>query len=148
MVDVQTVSIVVASASVVVGVVYYALQLRHQNRMRQLDLVMRLNTVWVGGDFLSAYAKVMDRDVKEYDTATLGDFSKWIPEMQIGVFFNDVAFLVHKGLADLEVVDTLFPVIAAWEKLEPLVAKLRKFRNDPTYYGWLEHLYNELKKRE
>jgi hypothetical protein len=67
--------------------------------------------------------------------------------MQIGVFFNDVAFLVHKGLANLEVVDTLFPVVAAWEKLEPSVAKLRKFRNDPTYYGWLEYLYNELKKR-
>jgi len=148
MVDIQTVSIVVASASVVVGVVYYALQLRHQNRMRQVDLVMRLNTIWVGSDFLKAYATVMDRDVKEYETATLGNFSKWIPEMQIGVFFNDVAFLVHRGLADLEVVDTLFPVVAAWEKLEPLVAKLRKFRNDPTYYGWLEYLYNELKKRE
>jgi len=51
-------------------------------------------------------------------------------------------------LADLEVVDKLFPVIAAWEKLELLVAKLRKFRNDPTYHGWLEYLYNELKKRE
>jgi hypothetical protein len=148
MVDVQTVSIVVASASVVVGVIYYALQLRNQNRMRQVDLVMRLNTVWVGSDFLKAYATVMDRDVKEYETASLGNFSKWIPEMQIGVFFNDVAFLVHKGLADLEVVDTLFPVVAAWEKLEPLVAKLREFRNDPTYYGWLEYLYNELKKRE
>ena len=27
---------------------YYALQLMNQNRMRQIDLVMRLNTVWVG----------------------------------------------------------------------------------------------------
>lgn len=87
----------VASASVVVGVVYYALQLRNQNRMRQIDLVMRLNTVWVGRGFLEAYATVMDRDVKEYDTAGLTNFSKWIPEMQIGIFFNDVAFWCTKA---------------------------------------------------
>lgn len=147
MVDVQTVSIVIASASVVVGVVYYALQLKHQNRMRQIDLVMRLNTIWVGKDFLEAYARVMDRDSKEYDTASLGNFSRWTAEMQIGIFFNDMAFLVYRGLADLEVVDTLFPVVATWEKLQPLVAKLREFRNDPTYYEYLERLYDELKKR-
>jgi len=48
-VDVQTVSIAIASASVVVGVVYYALQLRHQAKARQdmvkarhADVFMRL----------------------------------------------------------------------------------------------------------
>jgi len=48
-VDIQTVSIAIASASVVAGVVYYALQLRHQARTRQdvvkarqVDLLMRL----------------------------------------------------------------------------------------------------------
>jgi len=33
MVDIQTASITVASASVVAGVIYYALQIRHQNRV-------------------------------------------------------------------------------------------------------------------
>jgi len=42
MVDVQTVSIVIASASVVAGVVYYALQIRHQAKMRQTDFIVRL----------------------------------------------------------------------------------------------------------
>lgn len=49
MVDVQTISVAIASASVVAGVIYYSLQVRHQNlqiqqqnKMRQTDLVIRL----------------------------------------------------------------------------------------------------------
>jgi len=34
-IDIQTISIMLASASVIAGVVYYALQLRHQSKMRQ-----------------------------------------------------------------------------------------------------------------
>jgi hypothetical protein len=41
-VDVQTVSIAIASASVVAGIVYYSLQIRHQTKARQTGLVMRL----------------------------------------------------------------------------------------------------------
>jgi len=37
MVDVQTVSIVVASASVVAWIIYYAFQVRHQSKVRQTD---------------------------------------------------------------------------------------------------------------
>jgi hypothetical protein len=41
MVDVQTVSIAIASASIVIAVVYYILQIQHQKKMRQTDLIMR-----------------------------------------------------------------------------------------------------------
>ena len=46
MVDIQTVSITIASASVVAGVVYYALQLKHQSRIRQTELVTRLYSIY------------------------------------------------------------------------------------------------------
>jgi len=49
MVDIQTLSIAIASTSVVAGVVYYVLQIRHQTKLRQTDLVMsytRLTIVW------------------------------------------------------------------------------------------------------
>ena len=55
MVDIQTVSIAIASASVVAGVVYYALQLRHQDKMRHLDLFMRLYSTWGSEDMLNAH---------------------------------------------------------------------------------------------
>jgi hypothetical protein len=57
----------------------------------------------------------------------------------------------EKGLvpvADFEFISALFPAEAAWKKLRFLVARVRKSRNDQTYYEWFEYLYNEMKKRE
>jgi len=42
MVDVQTVSIAVASAGVFAAAIYYILQLKHQSKVRQTDLLVRL----------------------------------------------------------------------------------------------------------
>jgi hypothetical protein len=39
-VDIQTVSIAIASASIVVAVVYYILQIQHQKKVRQTDLII------------------------------------------------------------------------------------------------------------
>ena len=50
-VDIQTVSIAIASASVVAGVVYYALQIRHQAKMRQTDFIVRLYSTYGSKEF-------------------------------------------------------------------------------------------------
>jgi hypothetical protein len=42
MVDVTEISAIVAAAGVLVGVVYYILDMRNQAKIRQTDLVMRL----------------------------------------------------------------------------------------------------------
>jgi hypothetical protein len=42
MVDVQTISIAIASAGVFAAAIYYIFQIRHQDKMRHLDLFMRL----------------------------------------------------------------------------------------------------------
>jgi hypothetical protein len=47
MVDIQTVSIAIASASVVAGIVYYAFQVRHQTKIRRTDLLTRLYSIMV-----------------------------------------------------------------------------------------------------
>jgi len=62
LVDVSTLSIAIASASVVVGVVYYALQIRHQARMRQTALVMTLYSTFSSREFQDAWAEVRKSD--------------------------------------------------------------------------------------
>jgi hypothetical protein len=42
MVDITEISAVVAAAGVLVGVVYYVLEVRHQTRIRQTDFITRL----------------------------------------------------------------------------------------------------------
>jgi hypothetical protein len=62
----QTVSIAIASASVVAGVVYYALQLRHQIKQRQTDLLVRLFSMTMTKDFGEAWEKVLEREILDY----------------------------------------------------------------------------------
>jgi hypothetical protein len=73
-VDIQTASIAIASASVVVGVVYYALQLRNQNRMRQTDLLMRLYAIFTSREFEEAWYKVLCLEFKDYEKRALSFF--------------------------------------------------------------------------
>ena len=158
MVDIQTVSIVIASASVVAGVIYYALQIRHQNRMRQTDLVMRLYSILGSMEFWEALTKVMmmkfenyDEYRKKYAPSPTGFSEK--PEVialgPVGIFFQGVGVLLHMKLIDINLATRLFgtSTIYTWEKMKPII---EGFRRDgyPQLFSEFEYLYNEMKKRK
>jgi hypothetical protein len=56
----QTVSIAIASAGVFVAAVYYILQIRHQTKIRQTDLVIRLYSTYGSKEFQEAWATVRE----------------------------------------------------------------------------------------
>jgi len=66
MVDIQTVSIVIASAGVFAAAMYYILQIRHQSKLRQTDLAMRLYSTWQSKEFSEATLKVWNLKFKDY----------------------------------------------------------------------------------
>jgi len=153
MVDIQTVSIAVASASVTVAAIYYVWQIRHQTKMRQTDLVMRLYSTYYSKEFTEAGARYLAADFKNYD-----DFAKkygpipsenpvQIAFSMIATFYEGIGELLHKKLIDIEIVEDLFAVELYWTKAEPLMKDLRK-QFGPRVYEWFEYLYNEMKKRE
>ena len=155
MVDIQTISIAVASASVVAGVIYYSLQIRHQslqikqqNNMRQTDLIMRLYSNYGSRGFQDDFWKVMNREYKDFD-----DYERhygWAEAVEIGTFFEGIGILLKRRLVDIQLVDDLFttPIKLSWEKMKILVEDSRKHWNSPAAYEWFQYLYNEMKKRE
>ncbi|MDI6691041.1 MAG: hypothetical protein QME50_04120 [Candidatus Bathyarchaeota archaeon] len=72
MVDLSTVSIVVASAGVFAATIYYILQIRHQTKLRQTEMVMRLYATFGSAEFQNAYRKIMDLEFENY-----ADALKW-----------------------------------------------------------------------
>jgi len=148
MVDIQTVSIAVASASVVAGIIYYSLQIRHQTKARQTDLVVRLYTTFGGKEMRQTWERVTTREDVDFSTYQskfgLSDVN------EIGWFFEGVGVLLHKKLIDIAVVDDLFssPIKISWEKLKPIAEGERKHYGRPQIWEWWEYLYNEMKKRE
>ena len=154
-VDIQTVSITVASASVVVGVVYYALQIRHQTRVRQTDLVVRLYSLWTSDDFLEAMLKVTNLEYEDYTdfSKKYGPLSSETPVniafFKVANYFDELGTLLHRGLIDADMVsEFLTPsTLHAWNKMKPAIEGFRK-DTGRTFLRWFEYFYTEMKKRE
>jgi hypothetical protein len=146
-VDIQTVSIAVASASVTLAAIYYIWQIRHQNRMRKTDLLVRLFSTLMSKDWVEAWEKVRDRETLDYN-----DYKEkygFVEVNEIYLFLDQLGRLLQKGLIDLD----LLPLEAGqisnmWEKLSPMVEGSRKKFNEPKMGCGFEYLYNEVKKRE
>jgi len=154
MVDIQTVSIAIASASVVAGVVYYSLQIRNQNlqirqqtKTRQTDLLVRLFSTIMSKDWLEAWEKVRDRETLDYD-----DYKEkygLVEANEVYVYLDQLGRLLQKGLIDLDLLPLETGQISImWEKLNPILEGSRKNLNEPKVGQGFEYLYNEMKKRE
>jgi hypothetical protein len=156
--DIPSISAVVAAIGVLVGVVLAVFELRNLVRQRQTDLVMRLYLTWASdeykrglGPFLGLEIKDYDSFVEKYGSITSPERSLvWTDVDRYTWFFNGIGYLVHYRFADVKQIDDLFGygVIVMWEKTKPLVEGWRKLLNIPKSMQWFEFLYDEMKKRE
>jgi len=150
-VEVQTISIAIASAGVFAAAVYYILQIRHQTRIRQTDLIMRLYSRYGSEGFQRTSEKIRKRlkgeALKFHDYEEKYGFGEWIA---VGTFFEGIGILLHRKLIDIALVDDLFtaPVNMAWNTMKDSIIEARKEYGQPTIFEWFEYLYNEMKKRE
>jgi len=148
MVDLQTISIAIASAGVFAAAIYYIFQIRHQTRIRQTDLVMKLYSQFTSLEFQKIWYEVLKREAKDYydyeKKYRLAEFTA------IGIFFEGIGILLKRKLIDIELVDDMFttPIKWTWEKMKDIGLEWRKVRNQPEIFEWFEYLYNEMKKKE
>ena len=151
--EVQTVSIAIASAGVFAASIYYIFQIRHQTKLRQTDIVMRLYSIYSSKEFSEASIRYMTADFKNYNEfvekygSIPSENPVQIAYLTVATFFEGIGELLHKRLFDIEIVEDLFAVQLHWKKVEPLIMDLRK-QFGPKYNQWFEYLHNELKKKE
>ena len=152
MVDITEISAIVAAAGVLIGVVYYVLDMRNQTRQRQTDMVMRLYTTFGSAEFQRAYQKVRSLEFRDYSdyVKKFGEDLQVKEEMYtVTIFFEGIGLLAKKKLIEMELVDCLFgyPIRVTWEKVATPVKGLRETDKDSGICEWFEYLYNEMKKR-
>jgi hypothetical protein len=148
MVDLTEISAIVAAAGVLVGVVYYILDIRHQTRIRQTDLVMRLYSTRGSKEFQEAVKNVMTAKPENYKDYE--NWWKWSDFIEVLIFFEGIGILLHRKLIDIKLADDLFSTLikASWEKIRLVVENVRKYNSSPAIAEYFEYLYNEMKKRE
>ena len=163
MVDIETVSVSLAALSVVLGVIYYILNLRDQKRnmkltleTRQAQLFMQINAQWRDRDFIKRFYDMLNNwkytDVKDFWSKYGQDVNEdaFVTMVEIGWYFESVGQLLRDGLIDVKLVDAMYSdrLIRLWEKSYTIIEGLRKVHHNPDYYGNYEYLYKELKRRQ
>ena len=154
MVDISTVSIVVASAGVFSAAIYYILQIRYQTKLRQTEMVMRLYATFGSAEFQNVYQKIMSLEFEDYADA-LKRYATNRAEISsaatsVGTFFEGIGVLVKRRLISMDLVDDLFGtmILDTWEKFKPLVKGRREQEETTETLQWFEYLYNEMLKRK
>ena len=154
MVEVYEISAVVAAAGVLIGVVYYVLEMMHQEKMRKTDLVISLYSTWESKEFSEATLKTWNLEFKDFDDF-VKKYGPWYSDTEVyaalrmvGSFFELIGILLSSNLVDVKMVANTFriPIETTWVKIKPLVEGGRKIYGPYLYYNF-EYLYNEMKKR-
>jgi hypothetical protein len=148
MLDIPSISAIIAAAGVLVGVLFTYEQVRDLVRNRQTELVMSLYRDFGNKDFQEAWQKIMSSEYKDYhDYAEKCGLDE---AYQVVMLFEGIGTLLHMRLVNINLVQHLVsgPIISTWEKMKPVIEGHRQKMNQPQFCEWFEYLYNEMKKRE
>jgi len=154
MLDISSISAVVAAIGVIVGVVLAILELRNITKTRQMEIIMSIYSRLSTREFLDAWEKMRTGEFKDYD----GYVKKHgLVDLNIvGWVFEGLGFLLHRKFLDIDTVRELVSESTkmTWEKVKPMAEDVRKRLSQRKVggyvpaYQWWEYLYNELRKRE
>jgi hypothetical protein len=157
MLDIPSISAIVAAIGVLVGVVLTVLELRHLVKQRQTDLILRLSPV--SGlsyrELRGAGNILMTLEYKDYNdfVKRYGSFFSGKPEPEaiamLCNYMEIIGILQKRKLLSSEIVRDFFGDMAYGEtKIMPLIEGFRKEANMPDMYEFCEYLFGEMKKRE
>jgi len=152
--DIPTISIVIASASVIVSAVYFMLDIRHQRRIRQTESIIRLSP-WFNMDAkdiqeaISNVCSTEYTDYKDYLTKYAGKPEQTSLKL-LGNFFEGVGLLVYMKLVETGVVFNFWGDVAesVWDDNEKLINSMRKDSGTPYTFQYWEFLVKEVKRRK
>jgi hypothetical protein len=155
-VDVQTISIAIASASITLAAIYYMWQIRHQTKTRQTDLLVRV-APWVNigsSELQQALMTTLSTEYKDYDdfVKKYGQLHSNKPEQKAILavinYLEGIGILVKRKLVDIDLVYEFWgpDINTIWEKLKPIIEGEKQKWHYPLLNS--EYLYYELEKRK
>ena len=148
MLDIPSISAVVAAVGVIVGVVLTYLEIRSLVRTGKTDLVTSIYSTVSTREYLEAWEKFRDREITD-----LNECKKEYGFIELNIVmtrYDQIGALLRRKLIDVELVQDLFgsTVISIWEKLKKPILEYEKRLGKPHVWKAFEYLYNEMQKRE
>jgi hypothetical protein len=152
--DIPTISVVIASASVIGSVVYYMLDTRHHRRIRQTENIIRLSPWFNIGakeiqEAISSVCSTEYTDYKDYPAKYAGKPEQTSLKL-LGNYFEGIGLLVSMKLVEMDMVFNFWGDVAesVWDDNEELINGMRKDSGTPYTFQYWEFLVREFKKRK
>ncbi len=156
-VGITDISSVVAASCVLVGIAYYALQMRLQTKIRKTDLIIRLYSAITSDEFMDTAWIVTSIHAKDYEDY-VKQYGSFLSENPINKavtkvcgMYDIVGTLLHKKLIDHElaynVVGIGYPKML-YEILKPIILGIRREFNESGAFVGFDYLCDELTRKE
>ena len=147
---IQRILSIAAPLAVIIGVIIALIQLRNQQRLRQLDIVMRLYSSFGEEAFVRHYHRVTSWKYRTYAAyRKKNSLDDYVSLLVVSVFFENMGLLLKRKLAPIELLDDLLssPILEAWPKARPIWVGLRKEHNHPAWAEWFEYFHDAMAHR-
>jgi hypothetical protein len=142
---------IVTTVTVVAGVIFAALEIRHMGRQRDHANMLALMSSFTSPDFNQALVLIFDmpnglnkEEVEEY----LGDDARKI--FTVLTTLESFGVLLHRGEVTIDILDDFFsgPIVLTWQKLGSYVIGLREENHRDTIGEWVQWLAEQMMLRE
>jgi len=145
MIDISTTSAIVVAVSVVVGLVFTLMELRHLTRTRRTDVIMRIYDRFGTKEMVEAVNSVGQMKGSKVGFPPSGGLTGVI---QVAIVFEGLGVLLQQGLIDIELVNSLFgpTLVSLWEPIHPMIVGMRQSMKEPFFFSHFEYLYDRLEE--
>jgi hypothetical protein len=143
--DLNAISSIIATVSIVIGVIFTLLELRHFHRTRKTEIIMKIYDRFSSREMIEAINKVGSITSENFDEYRKKYGFNEVAE--IAVLFEGLGVLLEQKLIDIDLVDDLFgPTLdILWDRMQPVIIGMRKGLNQPYFFSHYEYLVNSLK---
>jgi hypothetical protein len=149
--DVNTLLGLISTFAIVVGLLFAGVQLRILNKQRTRESALQLLHSIQTQNFPEAVNILVDLPEglsKKQIEERLGDKIKCVLAM-LGTF-ESLGILIFRREIDINLVEDFFSgvIILTGGKFKNYIRDVRELSNRPTYYEWMQWMYEQIEKRE
>lgn len=144
MLDITTISTIVAAVSVVIGVVFTVMEVRHMARTRRTDVIMRIYDRFASKEIVEAMSSI--NQVKADSSANFSQRDRITGAIEVAILFEELGILLEQHLIDIKLLNNFFgPTLESlWVPMQPLIKGMRESMRQPFFFSHFELLHDRL----
>jgi len=150
MIDIQTLSIILASFSFIMAASYYMLTLRNQTKTRHMQIIQGVISRFTPSNFNWGFLELTWQDYDDFlekygptsNSEMWDSISLWFDAFELyGVY-------VREGMLDVRLICLTHggTYLNSWEKYGPIFQEYRIRNDEPRYWIEAEYVYERMKK--